>query len=86
MKSPAELKVVLRRQWEDAARREARLLSAKEAWPVIISIGRPSPKMLGADLDAVKRHVAAWRQVRVGKVLWKAVRYRATADAVEIPA
>ena len=46
MKSPAELKVVLRRQWEDAARREARLLSAKEAWPVIISIGRPSPKML----------------------------------------
>ena len=85
MKSPAELRVVLRRQWEDATRREARLLCAKDAWPVVVSIGRPSPRMLSTDIDAVKRHVSAWRQVRIGKVLWKAVRYRATADAVEIP-
>ena len=57
----------------------------KDAWPVVVSIGRPSPKTLTTDLDAVKRHVFAWRQVRIGKVVWKPVRYRATADAVEIP-
>ncbi|HJT35943.1 MAG TPA: DUF3322 domain-containing protein [Pirellulales bacterium] len=86
MKSPAEIRVMLRRQWENAARREARLLGGKEAWPVLVSIGRPSAKKLNADLDAVKRHIAAWRRVRVGKVMWKAVRYRATSDPVEIPA
>jgi hypothetical protein len=85
MKSPAELRVVLRRQWEDATRRETRLLGAKDAWPVVVSIGRPSPRTLTSDLKAVKRHVFAWRQMRIGKVVWKAVRYRATADAVEIP-
>lgn len=85
MKSPAELRLVLRRQWDDATRREARLLCAKDAWPVVVSIGRPSPRMISADIDAVKRHVFAWRQMRIGKVLWKAVRYRAAADAVEIP-
>lgn len=86
MKSPAEIRVMLRRQWEDAARREARLLRAKEAWPLLVSIGRPSAKKLNADLDSVKRHIAAWRQVRVGKVIWESVRYRATSDPVEIPA
>lgn len=86
MKSPAEIRVMLRRQWENAARREARLLGGKEAWPVLVSIGRPSAKKLNADLDSVKRHIAAWRQVRVGKVIWESVRYRATSDPVEIPA
>jgi len=86
MKSPTEIRVLLRRQWEDAARREARLLGGKEVWPVVVSVGRPSPRMLGADLDRVKRHVDAWRQVRVGKVTWETVRYRATSDPVEIPA
>ena len=85
MKSPSELKVILRRQWEDATRRESRLLGAKEAWPVVVSIGRPSPKELSSDLDAVKRHISAWRQVRIGKVVWEAVRYRATTDPVNIP-
>ena len=86
MKSPAEIRVMLRRQWENAARREARLLGGKEAWPVLVSIGRPSAKKLNADFDSVKRHIAAWRQVRVGKVMWESVRYRAASDAVEIPA
>ena len=86
MKSPADIRVMLRRQWEDAARREARLLGGKEAWPLLVRIGRPSAKRLNADLDSVKRHIAAWRQVRVGKVLWESVRYRATSDPVEIPA
>jgi len=86
MKSPAEIRVMLRRQWENAAHREARLLGGKETWPVVISIGRPSPGKLKADLDNIKRHVDAWRQVRVGKVTWEPVRYRATSDPVDIPA
>jgi hypothetical protein len=85
MKSPAELKVVLRRQWEDATRREARLLGEKGVWPVVVSIRVPSPKTLTSDLDAVKRHVVAWRQVRIGEVDWEAARYRATAVPVDIP-
>ena len=86
MKSPAEIRVMLRRQWENAAHREARLLGGKEAWPILVSVGRPSPRKLNADLDAVNRHIAAWRQVRVGPVMWEVVRYRATSDPVEIPA
>jgi len=85
MKSPSELRVILRRQWEDATRRESRLLGAKEAWPIVVSIGRPSPRKLTVDLDGVKRHISAWSQVRVGKVVWEAVRYRATGDPVDIP-
>ena len=85
MKSPSELRVILRRQWEDATRRESRLLGAKEAWPIVVSIGRPSPRKLTVDLDSVKRHVSAWSHVRVGKVVWEAVRYRATGDPVDIP-
>lgn len=85
MKSPAELKVALRRQWENANRREARLLGEKGVWPIVVSIRRPSPKTLSSDLDAVKRHVHAWRQVHVGEVDWEAVRYRATAAPVDIP-
>lgn len=53
---------------------------------MLVAIGRPSPRKLSAELDSVKRHIAAWRQVRVGKVVWEAVRYRATSDPVDIPA
>lgn len=85
MKTPDELKVALRRQWNDAKRRAARLLGGKGAWPVIISIGRPSPRALSSDLDAVKCHVSVWRQIRVGEVVWEAVHYRATSAPVEVP-
>lgn len=85
MKSPAELKLVFRRQWENATRREARLLGAEHAWPMVASIGRPSPTLISSDLDAVKRHIEAWRQVKTGEVIWEAIRYRATTAAVDIP-
>lgn len=85
MKSPAELKVVLRRQWENRDRREARLLGAENAWPVVVSIGRPSPNLISTDLDAVKRHVDTWRRVKIGEVVWQPVRYRATDATVNIP-
>ncbi|MCG8652090.1 MAG: DUF2220 family protein [Pirellulales bacterium] len=85
MKSPAELRVVLKRQWENRARREARLLGLDDAWPFVVPIGRPSPNLINADLDAVKRHVDAWRRVKIGEVVWQAVRYRAADAPVEIP-
>jgi hypothetical protein len=37
------------------------------------------------DLDAVKRHVETWRQVKLGEVRWEPVRYRAAAEPVDIP-
>src|SRR4051812_24754442 len=85
MKSPAELRMVLRRQWYDRALRETRLLGAENAWPVVVTIGRPSPRLIHTDLDAVKRHVEAWRCVKVGEVIWEAVRYRAMDAPVDIP-
>ena len=85
MKSPSELKMVLRRQWEAAAKRESRLLGGSDAWPVIVSIGRPKPKTIASDLDAVKRHVNDWRRVDIGEVVWESICYRATAGPVEMP-
>lgn len=85
MKSPAELKAKLRRQWEIADTRESRLLLADETFPVVLSIGKPSPRMIRNDLDRVKRHVESWRRLNVGEVRWESVQYRATAEPVDIP-
>jgi len=85
MKSPAELQRRLCRQWHAAALREARLLNANDAWPLVVSIGRPSARRLQSDIDSVKRHIETWRRVRVGEVVWENVPYRATADPVSVP-
>ncbi len=85
MKSPAELRGKLCRQWHAAAVREARLLNADNAWPLVVSIGRPSARRLLSDIDSVKHHVAAWRRLKIGEVVWENVSYRATADPVSVP-
>ncbi len=85
MKTPAELKLKLSRQWENSATREARLLGGEDAWPVIVSIGKPKPKHMASELDAVKHHIEQWRRVKIGAVLWEAIPYRATSGAVEVP-
>lgn len=85
MKSPVELKSRLRLQWDNANTRESRLLQPDEAWPLVLLIGKPKPRDLQDDLDAVKRHVESWRSVGIGKVTWEPVQYRATADPVELP-
>ncbi len=77
--------MVLRRQWRNVARRESRLLGDQDAWPIVLSIGVPSPRKLRSDLDAVKRHLEAWRTVSIGEVVWEEIRYRATATSVSIP-
>ena len=85
MKSPAELRARLRRQWENADTRESRLLRVSETWPVILPIVRPKPVEIRNELDAVKMHVESWRRVNVGEVRWESIRYRATAEPVDIP-
>ncbi|HEV7298063.1 MAG TPA: Wadjet anti-phage system protein JetD domain-containing protein [Tepidisphaeraceae bacterium] len=85
MKSPAELKASLRRQWSASAVREACLLGGADAWPIVTQIGRPKPKEVASDFDAVKRHVEEWRRVKIGEVIWGSTSYRATSGPVEIP-
>ena len=85
MKTPADLQLVLRRQWEKPAVREARLLHGASAWPIVISIGRPSARTLRHSLDQVRHHIQSWRQVRIGRVAWEPIQYRATASPVDIP-
>ena len=86
MKSPAELSLRLRRQWENADKRESRLLDGDAAWPISVTIGRPKPNTLVNDLDSVRSHVECWRQVTVGEVVWQRIQYRATSEEVEVPA
>ncbi len=85
MKSPSQLKARLRRQWESTNTRESRLLHPDESWPVILSIGKPKPREMQNDLDAVKRHVELWRSVGIGEVVWESIQYRVTADPVKLP-
>lgn len=85
MKSPDELRAVLRRQWEDAGHREQRLLGHDDAWPIGLSIGKPSPTSIASQLGRVKEHIESWRAVDVGEVIWEPKRYRAAGDEVTIP-
>ena len=84
MKSPEELAKKLIRQWQNTDTREQRLLN-RDAWPLRLSIGKPSAKTLTNNLDQVRNHLQTWRQVSVGKIEWQKLHYRSTSDAVEIP-
>ena len=84
MKSPEELAARLAHQWQNGELRQARLLS-KDAWPIELSIGRPSPGLLAENPANVREHLQRWRSVRVGEVRWESSAYRAAAGAVEIP-
>jgi hypothetical protein len=85
VKSPNELSAVLARQWQNADRRESRVLGDEGAWPVVLSVGRPSAALIASDLDAVRRHLEQWRQVRVGVVEWQWVDFRSASEPVEVP-
>ncbi|HBN77161.1 MAG TPA: hypothetical protein DD473_15365 [Planctomycetaceae bacterium] len=85
MKSPTNLRMLLRRQWEVATTRESRLLGVSRAWPIVLSIGKPKPRVMAYDIDSVKRHVDEWRHVNIGEVIWESTSYRATANPVEMP-
>jgi hypothetical protein len=84
MKSPTELAATLARQWQNPALREQRWLDP-QAWPLQLSIGRPTPRELVEQTAAVREHVARWRAVPVGEIDWQPVSYRGAAEAVELP-
>lgn len=85
MKSPDELRRVLKRQWDKPVLRERRLLEPKNCWPLLLPVGRPPPHLFRSDFDAVKRHVESWKRVQCGQVIWESVRYRALASSVQLP-
>ncbi len=84
MKTPKQLRQYLIRQWQQAPQREQRLLTGT-SWPWQLGIGKPSAQQLSQQFQHVQQHIAAWRQVTVGQVLWQAVNFRAGAQAVELP-
>lgn len=84
MRSPTVLAEKLARQWQQANLRERRLLDG-EGWPLALPIGKPTGRQVAESLSEVRRHVARWREVTVGEVVWEAIRFRATAAAVELP-
>lgn len=84
MKSPPELARVLARQWQQPSIRMERLLNPG-SWPRTFTIGKPSARTFAENIQAVQRHVEAWRQVQVGKVEWEHVSYRATLEPVLLP-
>jgi hypothetical protein len=84
MKSPADLGHRLARQWQQAHWRLARLLVAG-SWPQDFPIGKPSARTFADNVQAVQRHVQAWRAVRVGKIEWTLVRYRAGDTPISLP-
>lgn len=84
MKSPRELISKLSRQWQQADWRESRLLSP-EAWPIVLTIGKPSASAFSQDTSLVREHVQGWRAVDVGEVIWEAVSYRSGGTPIEVP-
>lgn len=85
MKTPEQLRAALERQWHNADHREARLLGEAGAWPVRLSIGKPSATIVASGTDALHAHVRAWQRVETGSVEWQALPYRAVSGAIELP-
>ena len=84
MKSPGELAERLARQWQNPDTREKRLINP-DSWPVKLSIGKPTNRMLAEQTLRVKAHLDRWRSVNVGKVHWQSIAFRTTGEAVDIP-
>ncbi len=84
MKLPSEWRQRLAGQWQQAAVREARLLSA-DPWPLELPIGRPSAKAFAENPREVQAHVEAWKKVDVGDVQWQPINYRAGSAPVSMP-
>lgn len=84
MKSPADWAARLAREWQRAELRVERLLSPG-AWPLALKIGKPSAALFASDPARVREHVRAWRAVRVGRVHFAPVAYRAGSAPVDMP-
>ena len=83
MKSPTQLQTQLSKQWQSAARRGERL--GEGGFPFSLSIGIPSPSVVQNEPQVIRDHLAAWRTVMAGQVIWQAKAYRALGGEVELP-
>jgi len=84
MKSPTELSARLTKQWQNAELRATRLLSA-DAWPVQLPIGFPTAQQFVSQPTAIREHIALWRKVESGQVIWEEKKYIASSDFLELP-
>jgi hypothetical protein len=84
MKSPAELARRWAKQWDVADSRERRLL-LPQAWPVSLSIGKPTPAQFTRHTDQVRAHLQRWRAVKVGRVVWEQTSFRGGSEPVDLP-
>ncbi|MEL7936156.1 Wadjet anti-phage system protein JetD domain-containing protein [Pseudomonas delhiensis] len=84
MKSPTEIGRSLARQWQRSSVRLERLLNPG-SWPQSFNIGKPSARLFTDNIQAVLRHVENWRGVKVGKVDWESVSYRAGLAPISLP-
>ncbi|MGE6334202.1 DUF3322 domain-containing protein, partial [Stenotrophomonas sp. NPDC077659] len=84
MKTPAQIGLLLARQWEKAQVR-VDLTRGAAAWPQTVEIPQPTPRQLEQDTAAVRAHLQCWRAVTVGRVHWQPRRYRSAASAIELP-
>ncbi len=84
MKSPDALKQKLARQWLNPDTRENRLFNP-ETWPIKLSIGKPTNRLLSEQTAKVKEHLDQWRRINIGKVHWKPIAFRSTGENVPIP-
>jgi hypothetical protein len=84
MKAPALLAARWHKQWQQHCERAERLLNP-QAWPISLSIGRPTPQQFARQTREVREHVKRWRQVSVGEIVWESVSFRAASEPVDIP-
>lgn len=84
MKSPSALRKNLKHQWENNDLREARLVDESQ-FPITLSIGKPTAKIVANDLPALTSHIKSWRAVKEGTVIWQDISYRATSEAITVP-
>ncbi|HCB4955312.1 DUF3322 domain-containing protein [Salmonella enterica] len=84
MYSPDELRKKLARQWDNAKLRAGRLLPPGD-WPLCLPIGKPSARIFAEQAPRVLQHVQLWRQVKVGRVEWEDISYRASDGPVSMP-
>ncbi len=84
MKSPAELSLKLRRQWQQADQRALRLLD-DFCWPLRLAIGKPAVSQFKSSSAALREHLQNWRDETTGFVEWQSIKYQSASTAVDIP-
>ncbi|TVP77294.1 MAG: hypothetical protein EA353_10645 [Puniceicoccaceae bacterium] len=85
MKTPEEIAERLRRQWQQADKREARLSVNSKEWPLRFPIGRPPASLISEDIEKLRAHIESWKAVNVGRVEWKPIPFRAAGSAIDSP-